>query len=145
MQINEECLPENYSTFFYRDLYRRFPHTFLVAKADGEIHGYIMCRIETGFSMNKRLSIVKKGHIISIAVLPNFRRIGIASALISEILERALPEYEVDECYLEVRPSNIAAINLYKTFSFKKVKEINHYYRDGETAYVMHFNLIRAR
>ncbi len=50
MDLNVETLPENYSTFFYRDLYRRFPETFLVAEVDGAIQGYMMCRIERGLS-----------------------------------------------------------------------------------------------
>jgi len=32
MQINSKCLPENYSSYFYRDLYTKYPETFMVAE-----------------------------------------------------------------------------------------------------------------
>ncbi len=50
MQINRETLPENYSDYFFMDLYERFPETFIVALEDTKIAGYIMCRIEVGLS-----------------------------------------------------------------------------------------------
>jgi ribosomal-protein-alanine N-acetyltransferase len=50
MRINRETLPENYTDYFFMDLYERFPETFVVAEEDGGIAGYIMCRIEVGLS-----------------------------------------------------------------------------------------------
>ncbi|MGE5637479.1 MAG: GNAT family N-acetyltransferase [Chloroflexota bacterium] len=50
MQINRETLPENYSDYFFMDLYERFPETFIVSELDGRVAGYIMCRIEVGLS-----------------------------------------------------------------------------------------------
>ncbi|MEM3173505.1 MAG: ribosomal-protein-alanine N-acetyltransferase RimI, partial [Candidatus Bathyarchaeia archaeon] len=50
MYINRTCLPENYSTHFFIDLYKSFPETFIVAEKDDQVVGYIMCRIESGFS-----------------------------------------------------------------------------------------------
>jgi len=56
MHINSVCLPENYSSYFYRDLYQRYPETFRVAEADGTVQGYIMCRIERGWSKIGKLT-----------------------------------------------------------------------------------------
>ena len=139
--INWTCLPENYTRSFFLNIYHRFPKAFFVASVDNKVVGYIMCRLEAGFSVTKRLSIAKKGHIISIAVLPEYRRMGIGQALVSKILESLSSEYNVSECYLEVRPSNKAAINLYKKFAFEPVRAISSYYSDGESAYVMALNL----
>jgi len=36
MQINRECLPENYSPNFFINLYKRFPGTFIVAEVNGK-------------------------------------------------------------------------------------------------------------
>jgi ribosomal-protein-alanine N-acetyltransferase len=137
MEINVETLPENYSTFFYRDLYRRFPETFLVAEADGAIQGYMMCRIERGLSKLKSLRPAKQCHVVSIAVREPFRRRGIASELITTVMERAKENYGATECFLEVRMSNDAAINLYEKLRFSKVKRNYGYYIDGEDAWVM--------
>ena len=137
MDINVEALPENYSTFFYRDLYRRFPETFLVAEADGAIQGYMMCRIERGLSKLKTLRPAKQCHVVSIAVREPYRRRGIASELMATVMERAKENYGATECFLEVRLSNDAAIYLYEKLGFSKVKRNYGYYIDGEDAWVM--------
>lgn len=136
IRINRKCLPENYSTGFFMNLFKRFPKTFIVAEFDNEIVGYIMCRIETGIPSFKMLGITRKGHVISIAVLPSHHRKGIANRLIETALQ-AMEDYNAKECYLEVRESNIAAINLYKKLAFKQAKMIKNYYADGENAIVM--------
>lgn len=138
MYINKVCLPENYSTYFFIDLYTNFPETFIVAEEDNKVVGYIMCRIESGFS---GFSLMKRGHIISIAVLPGYRRKGIGEALLREALQAMVNYYGVKECYLEVRVSNSPAINLYKKIGFKIERTIRGYYADGENAYLMRIKI----
>lgn len=132
--INRTCLPENYSAYFFLELYVNYPETFIVAEVDNKVVGYVMCRIETGFS---GFSLIKKGHIISIAVLPNYRRMGIGEALLRSALKAMIENYDVKECYLEVRISNTPAINLYKKLGFEIDRIIRGYYADGENAYLM--------
>ena len=134
--INRTCLPENYIDQFFIDLYERFPETFIVAEVNGEIVGYIMCRIEVGLSNFGLGGFIKKGHIVSIAVLPQYRRRGIGYALVSKAME-GMRFYDVKQCFLEVRVSNLPAINLYKKLGFKISKIIRGYYSDGENAYLM--------
>jgi len=136
MYINRVCLPENYTEFFFMDLYQRFPETFIVAEENGEIVGYIMCRIETGAPSFKLLGVTRKGHVISIAVLPEHQREGIGYALMQEVM-RSMVNYKAKECYLEVRGSNVSAVNLYKKMEFEVTRTIRGYYADGEDAYVM--------
>jgi ribosomal-protein-alanine N-acetyltransferase len=118
------------------NLHERFPSSFIVAEENGEIIGYIMCRMETRIPHFKRLGIAKKGHIISVAVLSNHQREGVGYALMQNAM-RVMWRYEVQECYLEVRSSNELAVNLYKKMGFEIKKTIKHYYADGEGAYLM--------
>jgi len=135
MWINKTCLPENYSPAFFMHHHYQYPKAFLVAEVNGEVVGYIMCRVEFGLS-NLRFGLAKKGHVISIAVLPEYRRRGIGEALMRKAME-AMKEYGASEYYLEVRISNLPAINLYKKLNYKIAKRIPGYYVDGEDAYVM--------
>lgn len=137
MTINEECLPENYSTFFYRDLYQRFPKTFIVAEADGAIQGYIMCRIERGLSKFKTFRTARHAHVVSIAVMEAYRRRGIASEILLKAMENGVEAYNVTECFLEVRASNQLAIALYEKLGFTNVNRKLGYYMDGEDALVL--------
>jgi ribosomal-protein-alanine N-acetyltransferase len=137
MQINRVCLPENYTDFFFMDLHQRFPETFIVAEEENkEIAGYIMCRIEVGLSNLGLGGLIRKGHVVSIAVLPQSRRKGVAKALINRALE-GMRYYKAKQCFLEVRVTNDVAVSLYKKLGFEITRTLSGYYSDGEDAYVM--------
>jgi ribosomal-protein-alanine N-acetyltransferase len=136
MRINRETLPENYTDYFFMDLYERFPETFIVAEEDGSIVGYIMCRIEVGLSNFGFGGLIRKGHVVSIAVLPRARRKGVAQALIKMAVD-GMGFYKAKQCYLEVRVTNDAGVALYKKLGFEVSRSMHGYYSDGEDAYVM--------
>lgn len=136
MEINRTCLPENYSSSFFLDIYAKCPEGFLAALNDDRVVGYIMCRLERGFSEMSRFRLVKKGHVVSIAVIPEQRRRGIATRLVQEAM-KGLAEKEAEECFLEVRISNKAAQELYKKLGFRDTRSIPFYYQNGEGAVVM--------
>jgi [ribosomal protein S18]-alanine N-acetyltransferase len=136
MQVNRVCLPENYTDFFFTDLHQRFPETFIVAEENEKMVGYIMCRIEVGLSNYGFGGLIRKGHVVSIAIMPNSRRKGVAQALIKRALE-GMEYYKAKQCFLEVRVTNEAAVSLYKKLGFEVTRTINGYYSDGEDAYVM--------
>ena len=136
MQINRVCLPENYTDYFFIDLHERFPETFIVAEEDSKIAGYIMCRVEVGLSNHGFGGLIRKGHVVSIAVLPPYRRKGVAQALINAAVE-GMRGYKAKQCYLEVRITNTVGIALYKKLGFEVSKTLNAYYSDGESAYMM--------
>lgn len=136
MQINRVCLPENYTDFFFVDLFQRFPEAFIVAENAGQVVGYIMCRVESGLSNLSLGGLVKKGHVVSVAVLPQNRRHGVGEALVSRAME-AMRLYNAKQCYLEVRTSNEGAIAMYRKLDFEATRTMPGYYADGEGAYVM--------
>jgi ribosomal-protein-alanine N-acetyltransferase len=140
VRINLRCLPENYNPSFYLDLFMKFPATFIVAEAQGQVVGYVMCRIERGFSELTRFRLVKKGHVVSLAVVPEYRRQGMAAAVTASAM-KGMIDLGADECFLEVRISNLQAIGLYEKLGLQRVREIPYYYKDGETAYVMAVDL----
>ncbi len=97
----------------------------LVAVEDELVTGYCIC---------SRHDVV--WHLMDIAVDPDRRRRGIATALVGGLLER-LPGPD-DQVTLEVRPSNVAAVELYEGFAFKAAGVRRRYYQDnGEDALIM--------
>ena len=135
-RINQVCLPENYTDFFFVDLARRFSESFIVAEVGGEVVGYIMCRIEVGLSGFGLGGLLKKGHVVSVAVMPECRRRGVGGALVVKAME-GMRVYGVKQCYLEVRVTNEEAVRLYKKLGLEVTRTIRGYYADGEDAYVM--------
>lgn len=136
IEINSRTLPEHYSDYFYYEILAEFPETFLVAELGGELVGYIMCRVEYGFSHLRRLGLARKGHIVSIGVKEEHRGKGIGSRLVFASQEEMVKK-SATECYLEVRVSNTGAIMLYEHLGYKATGRLEAYYKDGEAALVM--------
>ncbi|WP_067138993.1 GNAT family N-acetyltransferase [Oceanivirga salmonicida] len=67
--------------------------------------------------------------IFEIAVLPKYRKQGIATKLIEK-----LPNNK--DIFLEVNEENIGAVNLYKKNGFKEISRRKAYYKD-KTAIIM--------
>lgn len=79
--------------------------------------------------------------IVNIAVLPEFRRKRLGSSLLTSVLQHA-GQIGVEQIFLEVRESNLAARTLYLSKGFEKVGLRARYYPDnGEDALLMAFDL----
>jgi ribosomal-protein-alanine N-acetyltransferase len=76
-------------------------------------------------------------HINNIAVHPGYRRRGVASQLLEEMLRRA-KVMEAKAGYLEVRASNEAANALYQRYGFRQIgRRRNYYDHPREDAIIM--------
>jgi ribosomal-protein-alanine N-acetyltransferase len=86
--------------------------------------------------------IVDEAHIATIAVHPDFRNSGISRILLAVGLKSSIKR-GARSATLEVRVSNQAAQNLYRSFYFKLVGRRNRYYRDNnEDALIMSRDLL---
>ncbi len=122
--FRENAYPFNIFLFYFtisKDL-------FLVADYLGRVVGYVIGLVE--YKDGKKL-----GHIISLAVDPLYRGIGIGRKLM-ESIERLFAEKKVDLVYLEVNVNNLPAINLYKKLGYTIAGLIPKYY-GREDAYIM--------
>ncbi len=158
MLVNYRSLPENYWYGFFEGLLEAWGNYFYVAEVNGEIVGYAMSRVEWTSDpvligiyneleegplgvVEKLRSVLRRHyrvvHLISIAVLEQYRGRGIGSELLRRTIETAKQDKNIVSVYLEVRVSNTLAIRLYEKFGFHKARIIRAYYRDGEDAFVM--------
>ena len=74
-------------------------------------------------------TVIDESDMMNIAVHPDFRRRGIAEALVAE-LEAALRQRGSRALTLEVRDSNASAIALYEKLGFAQVGLRKNYYRN---------------
>ncbi len=103
---------------------------FLLAESNGALCGYAGYLIGGG-----------EAQLINIAVAPEYRGKSIAKTLLNHILEIA-QKADCDHIFLEVRPSNQAAISLYRKFGFLDLYcRANYYHSPTEDALVMVKNL----
>lgn len=76
-------------------------------------------------------------HLLNLAVRSGYRRQGIARRLMEELIEYASTTAR-PFIFLEVRPSNIQAKNLYRALGFEQVCTWRQYYHDTrEDAHIM--------
>jgi len=83
----------------------------------GQIIGYGVMSVGAG-----------EAHILNVCVREEFRIVGFGRRLLEHLLERAAAS-GVSEAYLEVRPSNLAAIRLYQRLGFEQIGIRRGYYQ----------------
>ncbi|MBQ7504925.1 MAG: ribosomal protein S18-alanine N-acetyltransferase [Clostridia bacterium] len=114
-RIEEKCFSNPWSKDSIKSSFANKANRFYVAEKDGVIVGYM------GLSIS-----VDEGYILNVATLPEYRRQGIAKALINHIIN--MYSEKLKFITLEVRPSNTAALKLYEGFGFEQVGERKNYY-----------------
>jgi ribosomal-protein-alanine N-acetyltransferase len=111
---------------FEQDLTENVLSTYLIAESSGAVIGYAGIWV-----------VQDECHIMTFAVADAWRKQGIASMIMNEMLAAA--RFAGATCYtLEVRASNVAAIALYEKFGFRSVAVRKAYYEDNkEDAVIM--------
>ncbi len=122
--FKEEAFSKSQLAYLLED----FAGISLVAFLNGEIAGFVMGRLE---SSTEEVA----GHVLTIEVLPSFRRRGIATLLMLEIESRFRKSGAADS-KLEVREENVAARGLYRKLGYVEVAFLRSYYGSAHGLYL---------
>jgi N-alpha-acetyltransferase 10/11 len=133
-QCNLFNLPENYNMRYW--MYHLMTWTYLphvaVDEATGSIVGYVLAKMEDD---QGKIESVAHGHITSISVLRDYRKLGIATRLMRAAHTQMVNIYGAAYCSLHVRVSNRAARGMYSDVLNYEIIDIeNEYYADKEDA-----------
>lgn len=132
-EIENMSFDQSYGINMFQQLYE-MGIGFLVAEKDGYVIGYVMFWIK----------YENQGHIISIAVDKNYRRLGAGTELLIKAIS-ILSLLRIDAIYLEVKDTNTAAINFYKKFNFIEDRLVPGYYENGDGAVIMYLPVKRGK
>ena len=128
-EIENMSFNQSYGIKMFQQLYE-MGVGFLVAEEDGYVIGYVLFWIK----------YENYGHIISIAVDKNYRRLKAGTKLLLRAIS-VLSLLNLDTIYLEVNENNTGAVEFYKTFNFKIDRVVPGYYEDGAGAILMYLHL----
>lgn len=151
MRLIEQDLSEPYSIYTYRYFTHNYPHLCILAHhsrhdrlsllpaysannsgdeemMEGELAGVVIGRVDE----HKR---GLRGYIAMLAVAPAFRRLGLATELVSRLLDVLHHERQVVEVVLEAEENNEAALRLYERLGFARDKWLPNYYLCGSHAF----------
>ena len=125
LEIVRQAFPKSpYDTTTFLNLHWLYPETFWVYVH--KTHGWEKGRI-LGY-----LVFSQAGHIISIAVDPEWRRKGIGKSL----LDRAMNHPRIRKVRAEVRMSNKGAQAFYERLGFRITAKVPNYYGDEDALIV---------
>lgn len=126
--IESASFPHPWSrTHFQDELKSSHSFPFSAFDGTGRLVGYICPMI-----------ILDEGHILDVAVHLDFRGHGLGKMLVEKALA-ICHERGAEFVSLEVRPSNIDAISLYRRLGFIETGRRRRYYHDGEDAILMEY------
>jgi ribosomal-protein-alanine N-acetyltransferase len=92
-------------------------YTCIVLERADTIAGYGILSVAAG-----------EAHVLNLCVDPEYRRLGYGDRLLDERLRRAKAA-SVKEIFLEVRPSNVNALSLYRKKGFRQIAHRRAYYQ----------------
>jgi ribosomal-protein-alanine acetyltransferase len=128
--LEEHCFPDPWpASILAHEL--AHPRSFLLvaSRPGGPAAGYVSFRQGIG-----------EAELLRLAVEGPARRQGVGRALVEAGVER-LRSSSIASCFLEVRPDNRGALELYRVLGFALTGRRRGYYRDGSDALVYSLQL----
>ncbi|MDG6998418.1 MAG: ribosomal protein S18-alanine N-acetyltransferase [Nitrososphaerota archaeon] len=132
-EIEKLSFEEPYPLSLFKDMLAEYPQGFRVADYNGLLEGY--CAVTPTPDEGTMI-------IASIAVHPDFKKHGIAFALIKDAISRIKSlEPKTKRLVLQVSVDNIAAQKLYSKLGFMYKQGIKNYYGRSKDAFEMELEL----
>ncbi len=128
-RINKESFTTDaWSKFSFEKEFENKHSRKFVLEEEGKIIGFVILWV-----------IKDEATVMTFAIDKKYRGKGYGKLLLREAIKSL--GNRVNKVLLDVRKSNIRAINLYKDMGFKVIRERKGYYSDGENALLMELEL----
>ena len=115
MEIERRAYPYPWTQGILRDCIR-VGYTCWLYEVDAVIQAYGVMSVAAG-----------EAHVLNLCVRPESQRQGLGAKMLKQLIVLAR-RHGADTLLLEVRPSNLPAVNLYQTLGFNEVGARKNYY-----------------
>eukprot|EP01130_Rhizamoeba_saxonica_P001568 TRINITY_DN11419_c0_g2_i1.p1 TRINITY_DN11419_c0_g2~~TRINITY_DN11419_c0_g2_i1.p1 ORF type:complete len:178 (-),score=31.51 TRINITY_DN11419_c0_g2_i1:22-501(-) len=120
--LNKICLPVRYPESFYQKVTHRYKKEHSrYAFFNDILVGAVSFRVDVEDD-------TEKIYLMTICVLPPYRRLGIGKILLEYVLDYMSNNKNISEAYLNVQINNDAAIGFYHNFGFQTTGKHQNYY-----------------
>jgi len=126
IKLSSETLSEHYNPNLFNYFYETFPNGFWVCEINHKIIGYIV-----GVKLNNEIA-----KILMISVSNLYQNRSIGSKLLTTFLGEIIL-HNIKKVELEVKKTNLKAINFYKRFGFEIIEIIKEFYENKDDALIM--------
>ncbi len=132
VEIEKECRLGRWTAADYQKEIARETSLILTAKYKTEKHaaaiaGFITSRCAAPRELSDKTNIYTELDVLNFGVLKRYRGQGIGSALLDGLIKRAV-RMRIESIWLEVRESNLEAINLYQKKGFSAIQTRKNFY-----------------
>lgn len=134
VKLEEACFPHPWTREALAEELRNPAAVFTVAMLGDRVAGYAGMQ-----------NIAGEGYVCNIAVFPQYRGAGIGRLLTGGLIRYAR-QNQLSFVTLEVRPSNIVAVSLYRSLGFAEEGRRPRFYRDPqEDALIMTWRPVETK
>jgi ribosomal-protein-alanine N-acetyltransferase len=118
LRLDRQVYPQPWPAYFFRRLLRANAECW-VYEGRGAVIGYAIMQYHQEWA-----------HIMNICIAATYRRQGLGRRMMSHLM-RAAHRHGAKRAWLEVKPTNRAAIALYQSMGYQFAKRKKGYYRFG--------------
>ena len=126
-EVERRSFPYPFGEILIGNIFFGAPEMCFVVESKNEIIGFIL----GGYTANKG-----EAHILSIALLQEYRNQGLGKELLKYFIKR-IETLGYNSIKLEVNVDNKIAIQLYESLGFQIISRIRKYYQDDSDAFLM--------
>jgi ribosomal-protein-alanine N-acetyltransferase len=119
LEIERRSYPFPWTRLIFSDCLRS-GYSCWVCEGQGEIEGYGIISVAAG-----------EAHLLNLCVRPELKRRGIGTRILAHLVSLAR-RHEAEVIFLEVRRSNLAALELYRKMDFNELGFRKDYYPAAE-------------
>lgn len=120
LNIEDQAYQYPWSEGVFRDCMRMHYVCRVVEDDDARVQGYALMSYGAG-----------EAHILNLCVARAHRRLGLGRFILQRLTDIAVQQ-RIAALYLEVRPTNLAALALYKASGFTEIGQRRGYYPSAE-------------
>lgn len=117
MAVEKVAYPHPWEKRIMQDCLRASHYHGWVFELDGCIRGYLFLSVVAG-----------EMHVLNLCIHPDIQGQGWGREVLQRAFNLAVTEYDATMCFLEVRPSNTAALSLYQSEGFNEIGLRKNYY-----------------